>query len=102
VEKALDRTARRAAAPEPCGQDGRIVAEQPVRGTEVIAQVAKDSVFDASGGSVKHEEFGRVALIERNLCDAIGGEFVVKERDVHEKKERGGTEWVPPLGIKPS
>jgi len=50
---------------------------------QVLADLAKDPVFQIAGMAMKHKQTGRITRLDRCLCDGGFGKVIVEIRGLH-------------------
>ena len=78
----LGLTAGRALQPEPGGDHPRLVDDDDVTGSQEVREVGDGAVLGRRAPAVD-EQPGRVAGLDRDLGDALGGKVVVEVRQPH-------------------
>ena len=71
------------------GEDARVVEDKTIAGAEERGQVAKDVVAIGAGLAIDDQHAGSGPISQGRLGDALGGEFEVEVRKLHDVWVRG-------------
>jgi hypothetical protein len=68
---------------EPGGIDAALVHHHAVSRLEPAGKIGKARLLEGAPGPVEHEELRGIARLRGLLGDALPGQLIVEERDVH-------------------